>query len=121
MASTRSSTTRQRRAAREAPNETPKAALAALVNRGAHIQIAAGAAAAKAVAGWAQAADRYAQTVGDELIRRVDGESDSPELVARLTAATSSHLRELAALPRTASDHFDARLGRAPIDHRSSK
>ena len=122
MASTRSSTnTKRRRAQRETSTQTPKAALTTLALRGARIQIAAGTAAAKTVADWAQATDRFAQTVGDELIRRVDGESDSPELAARLTAATSSHLRELSALPRTASDHFDARLGRAPIDHRSSQ
>jgi hypothetical protein len=121
MASTRSSTSRQRRAPREVPSETPKAALTALAQRGAHIQIAAGTAAARTVADWAQASDRFAQTVGDELIRRVDGESDSPELVARLTAATTSHLRELSTLPRSASDHFDARLGRASIDNRSSQ
>jgi hypothetical protein len=121
MASTRTSTSRQRRASREVPTDTPRAALTALAQRGAHIQIAAGTAAAKTVADWAQAADRFAQTVGDELIRRLDGESDSPELVARLTAATSSHLRELSALPRTASDHFDARLGRAPTDNGRSQ
>ena len=121
MASTRSNTRRQRRALREAPSETPKAALTALAQRGARIQIAAGTAAAKTVADWAQATDRFAQTVGDELIRRFDGESDSPELVARLTAATSSHLRELAMLPRTASDHFDARLDHAPFEQRSSQ
>jgi hypothetical protein len=121
MASTRSSTNKQRRASRDVPAETPKAALTMLAQRGARIQIAAGTATAKTVADWAQAADRFAQTVGDELIRRVDGESDSPELVARLTAATSSHLRELSALPHTASDHFDARLGRASIDNRRSR
>ena len=85
MASTRSST-RQRRATGEASTETPKAALNALARRGAHIQIAAFTAAATTLAGWAQAADRLAQTVGDELLRRFDGETDSPELVARLTA-----------------------------------
>ena len=114
MASTRSSTTRQRHATSDAATETPKQALTTLARGGAHIQIAAWTAAAKTVAGWAYAADSFAQTIGDELLRRVDGESDSPELVARLTAATSSHLRELATLPRAASDHFDARLGRAP-------
>src|SRR4029079_8688107 len=103
------------------PGESPKAALIALAQRGARIQIAAGTAAAKTVADWAQAADRFAQTVGDELIRRVDGESDSPELVARLTAANRSPLRALPALPHTASDHFDARLGRASIDNRRSQ
>jgi hypothetical protein len=67
--------------------------------------------------GWAQAADRFAQTVGDELLRRVDGETDSAELIARVTAATNSHLRELSALPRAAADHFDTRLARVPTDN----
>ena len=52
-----------------------------------------------------------------DLINSIDGDSDSPELAARLTAATSSHLRELATLPRTATDHFDARLARASSDN----
>jgi hypothetical protein len=121
MASTRSSTTRQRRAASDAPTETPKQALTTLARGGAHIQIAAWTAATKTVAGWAYAADSFAQTIGDELLRRVDGESDSPELVARLTAATSVHLRELATLPRAASDHFDARLGLAPVTTRRTR
>jgi hypothetical protein len=120
MASTRSSTT-QRRAPRKATAETPKSALTALARRGARIQIAAFTAGATTLAGWAQAADRLAQSVGDELLRRVDGESDSPELVSRLSAATSSHLRELSTLPRAASDHFDARLARTPVDPRRSK
>jgi hypothetical protein len=63
-------------------------------------------------AGWARAVDRLAQALGDELLRRVDGETDSAELVAGLSRATSSHLRELSVLPRAAVDHFDARLVR---------
>jgi hypothetical protein len=121
MASTRSSTTTPRRAAIDASTETPKSALTALARRAAHVQIAAFTAGATMLAGWAQASDRLAQTVGDELLRRVDGETDSPELVSRLTAATSSHLRELSSLPRAASDHFDARLGRASTDPRRSR
>lgn len=116
MASTRS-TTRQRRAQRPEPPETPRSALIALARRGARIQIAACAAAATTLARWAEAADHYAQTVGDEVLRRVDGETDSPELMRRLTAATGSHLRDLSTLPRTATDHFDARLVRVPIDN----
>jgi hypothetical protein len=115
MASTRS-TTASRGAARAASTDTPKAALTALARRTMRIQVAAATAAAKTLTGWAQAADRFAQTVGDELLRRVDGESDSPELIVRLTAATNSHLRELARLPRT-TDYFDASLARAPIDN----
>jgi hypothetical protein len=80
------------------------------------MQIAGCAAAAMSFAGWAQAVDRLAQTVGDELLRRVDGETDSAELVVGLSRATSSHLRELSTLPRTATDHFDARLARVPND-----
>ena len=107
----------KRAAAQPASTETPKQALTALVRHGARAQIAAFAAAGKTLAGWAQAADRYAQAVGDELVRRVDGETDSAELLARFTAATGVHLRELTALPRAAADHFDTRLSRVPIDN----
>ena len=112
MASTRSTTAR-RDAARAEP---PKAALTALARRTVRVQIAACTAAVRTLTGWAQATDRFAQTAGDEL-RRVDGDSDSPELIARLTTAASSHLRDLAMLPRAAADLFDARLARAPIDN----
>jgi hypothetical protein len=78
------------------------------------MQIAGLSAAALSFACWAQAVDKLAQAVGDELLRRVDGETDSAGLVAGVTRATSSHLRELSVLPRTATDHFDARLARVP-------
>jgi hypothetical protein len=116
MASTRTTTAR-RGVTHVAPTETPKAALTSLARRTVLIHVAAFTAAAKTLPAWAQAADRFAQTVGDELLRRVDGESDSPELIAHLTTAASSHLCALATLPRTAADHFDARLARAPIDN----
>jgi hypothetical protein len=115
MASTRS-TPSTRRAASAASSDTPKGALTALARHGARIQIAACTAAAKTLNEWAQTADRFAQAVGDELLRRVNGESDSSELVARITTASSTHLRELTALPRAAADHFDTRLARVPID-----
>ena len=99
------------------PADSPVDAFVALARSAARIQIAACAAAAKSFAGWAQAADRLAQVLGDELLRRVDGESDSAELVARITRATGAHLRELSALPRVATDQFDARLARVSIDN----
>jgi len=80
------------------------------------MQIAAFSAAATSFAAWARAADRLAQDVGNELLRRVESETDSAGLVVGVTRATSSHLRELGELPRIASDHFDARLARVPID-----
>jgi hypothetical protein len=94
--------------------ETPKDALAAVVRDTARIQIAALTAAGKVVAGWAHAADRFAQAVGDELLRRVDGEVDSGELIVRVASATNAHLRDLTALPSAAVDHFNTRLSRVP-------
>jgi hypothetical protein len=116
MASTRSNRT-TRRATRSAQAETPKAALLTLLGRGARIQIAACTTAAKTLTEWAESADRFAQAVGDELLRRVNGESDSAEMAARVTAAGGTHLRELTALPRTAADHFETRLARVPTDN----
>ena len=115
MASNRSNAT-TRRATALAQADAPKQAFVALVRHCAHIQIAAGTAAAKTLTEWAQTADRFAQMVGDELLRRVNGESDSAELVARVATASSTHLRELTALPRAAADNFDTRLARVWID-----
>jgi hypothetical protein len=117
MASTRS-TQRTPRRQPSTSADAPRDALAALARRAARMQIAGGAAAVMSFAGWAQAVDRLAQTVGDELLRRVDGESDSAELVVRLSKATSSHLHELSTLPRTAADHFHARLAADKEVHR---
>src|SRR6266566_7897415 len=112
MASNRSNL-ESRSTAQTASGETPRDALTAVARHGARIQIAALTAAGKAIAGWAHAADRLAHAVGDELLHRVDGETDSRELIVRVAAATDVHLRELAALPSAAADHFDTRLSRA--------
>jgi hypothetical protein len=114
MASNRSNV-KQRAAAAPVAAETPKDALATVARHGARIQIAALTAAGKAIVGWADAADRFAHAVRDELLHRVDGETDSRELIVRVAAATDVHLRELAALPSAAADHFDTRLSRASI------
>jgi hypothetical protein len=116
MASTRSNL-KSRSAAQPAPEETARHALAAVARDGARIQIAALGAAGKAVAVWTQAADRLTEAVGDELLRRVEGETDSRELIVRVISATDVHLRELAALPSAATDHFDALLSHASIDN----
>jgi hypothetical protein len=97
--------------------ETPKDALMAVARHTARIQIAALSAAGNALAGWARAADRLAQAVGNELLRRVDGEGDSRESIVLVASATNAHLRELTELPRAAASHFDARLGRASVDN----
>jgi hypothetical protein len=95
---------------------TPRDALVSVARHSVRIQIAALTAAGNAVTGWAHAADRFAQAVGDELLRRVDGETDSRELIVGVASATNAHLRELATLPSAASNHFDTRLSRASTD-----
>jgi hypothetical protein len=116
MASNRSNA-KTRAAATPALAETPRDALAAVARQTARIQLATLTTAGALVAGWAQAADRFAQTVSDELLRRVAGETDSRELIVRVAAATNTHLHELAVLPSAAADHFDTRLSRAPINN----
>ena len=113
MASTRSTQRTQSRQPSHSA-DSPRDALVALALRAARIQIAACSAAATSFADWAETVDRFAQASGDELQRRVNGETDSAELVASLSRATSSHLRDLSGLPRAAADHFDARLARVP-------
>jgi len=107
MASNRSNV-KTRAAAAAAPVETPKDALAAVARQSARVQLAALTTAGTLIAGWAQAADRFA---------RVVGESDSRELIVRVAAATNDHLHELAVLPRAAADHFDTRLSRVTINN----
>jgi hypothetical protein len=111
MASTRCSTTSA------TSGQTPRDALVAVARDGVRIQIAALTAAGKAITGWAHAADRFAQAVGEELLRRVDGETNSRELIVHVASATNVHLRELTALPSAAADHFETRLSRASTDN----
>jgi hypothetical protein len=78
----------------------------------ARIQLASLTAAGRFLAGWAQSADRYAQTLSDELLGRVEGATPPGELVPRLADATNAHLRELSTLPSVAVDHFNQRVSR---------
>jgi hypothetical protein len=63
-------------------------------------------------AGWAQSSDRFVHDVSDELLGRVHGQTTSSELVGRVAAASSLHLRELTALPTDAASHFKNELTR---------
>jgi hypothetical protein len=93
----------------------------AVVRHAARIQIAAATAVGAALAGWARAADRLAQAVGNEVLRRVEGEADTDQLVVNVASATNVHLRELTALPSAAADHFNKRLARGSIDNEESR
>jgi hypothetical protein len=76
----------------------------------ARIQLASITALSRFLTGWVQSADRYAQAVSDELLARVSGETASSELVGRLAAASSLHLREVTELPTVAVRHFNNEL-----------
>ena len=116
MASNRSTLESRPTAAQPGSGQTPREALAAVARQGARVQIAALSAAEQGFAAWAQAAGRLAQAVGDEVLRRVDGETDSRQLIVGVAAAAPVHLHDLAALPSAAANHFDARLARVSID-----
>ena len=76
------------------------------------VQLATLTSVSKFFVGWAQAADRYAQAVSDELLRRAHGEMASQELLGRLATASSTHLREVSALPTEVVSHFNAELAK---------
>jgi hypothetical protein len=118
MASTRS---RRTSTSAAKPATTPSAALTTVAREGARIQLAAISAAGGAFSAWAGATDRLAHTVGKQVLSRVDGETDSRQLIVGVAAATTAHLDELASLPRAAANRFDERLSRAsttPRRHR---
>jgi hypothetical protein len=81
-----------------------------LVVHAARIELASITVASKLFAGWAQSADRYAQAISAELLGRVQGETASRELVRRLAVVSSTHLREVTALPSVAVTHFNSEL-----------
>jgi hypothetical protein len=76
------------------------------------IQLATLTSLSKFFVGWAQAADRYAQAVSDELLSRAHGETASRELLGRLATVSSRHLREVTALPADVVSHFNSELAK---------
>jgi hypothetical protein len=113
MASTRSNRTLSSAAQ---PAVTPSEAVTTIVRESARIQLAAFSAVGKGLADWAGATERLTHALGDELLRRLDGESDSRELIVAAATATTAHLYDLAALACAVATHFDVRLSRTSND-----
>ena len=88
------------------------AAREALVHA-ARMQLASITAVSKFFAGWTQAADSYARALSDELLDRLHGETAPGELIGRLAAVSSLHLRELTALPNAAVSPLQQRTHQA--------
>jgi hypothetical protein len=76
------------------------------------IQLATLTSLSKFVVGWAQSADRYAQAISDELLGRAEGETAPRELLGRLATVSSTHLREVSALPTDVVSHFNNELAK---------
>lgn len=87
-------------------------ALRELFLHAARVQLATVTSISKFVVGWAQSADRYAQAVSNELLSRADRQTESHELVGRLATVSSTHLREVTALPTEVVSHFNSELAR---------
>ena len=96
----------------ETPATTPTEALSTLARESSRIQLAALSAAGKALTDWTDAAERLTHAIGDELLRRVDGETNSRELIVAVATATTAHIHDLATIPRAATTRFDVRLTR---------
>jgi hypothetical protein len=76
------------------------------------VQLATLTSVSKFVVGWTQAADRYAQALSDELLSRAYGETASHELLGRVATVSSTHLREVTALPTEVVSHFNTELAK---------
>jgi hypothetical protein len=76
----------------------------------ARTQLAAVTAATTFWAGWAEKADSYSKSLGDELAKLEAEDGDPGELLARITDLTRQYLRDLTELPTTAVQHFNSQL-----------
>ena len=85
-------------------------AVRAILVEAARTQLAAVTAATTFWAGWAEAANAYAQNVSDELAKLDAEDGDTGDLVGRITDLTREYLRNLTELPTTSVQHFNSQL-----------
>jgi len=77
-------------------------AVADVLLRAGHTQIAAMTAASRFWSSWAQTADRYAQALGTEICNLIEGRTPSDQALTRFADAASTYVRELTDLPSEA-------------------
>jgi hypothetical protein len=104
-----------------AENETRSDQVKQVLVEAARTELAAITAATKFWAGWVEAADKFAQSLSDELARMDDPKAADGDTVGRLTDVTREYLRDLTARPETAVKHFNGELQKigAPKRRRS--
>jgi hypothetical protein len=105
----------------KAKQRMASSAIRELVTHAARIQLASLTAASKFFVGWAQASDRYAQAISNELLDGLHGQTGSSELVGRLATVSSRHLHEITTLPNHAVDHFNAELAKTPKSRKRTR
>jgi len=82
--------------------------------RAGHMQVAAMTATSRLLFLWAQAADRYAQSLGTEICDVLEGRTASGEAVTRFADATAGYLRELTELPGATARHYEEQIAKEP-------
>jgi hypothetical protein len=97
---------------RGSPQAGHSDAVHGLIVHAARIQLASITAASRFFADWVQSADRYTQAISAELLGRAQGETGPGELIGRLAVVSSTHLREVTALPSVAVSHFNSELAK---------
>jgi hypothetical protein len=103
---TADSSTERRKDVNKIPASEPRELLLQAVR----IQLASITAVSKLAATWSQAADRYMQAVGNELLRTLRGELTRGDLIGGLATASSTHLHDVSGLPSVAVRHFNRQL-----------
>jgi hypothetical protein len=81
-----------------------------LMIEAARTQLAAISAVTKFWAGWAESADKYTQSISDELARISEGDIASKDIIARVADLTREYMRELTDLPTMAVRQFSSEI-----------
>jgi hypothetical protein len=94
------------------PPPDPGDAVREILVEAARTQLAAVTAATTFWAGWAEMAQKYAQSLSEELAELDKEETEAGELLGRITDLTREYLRNLTELPTTSVQHFNTQLER---------
>jgi hypothetical protein len=109
------------RAGSSSSNGSHSEAVRELFVHATRIQLATLTSLSKFIVGWSQSADRYGQAISDELLGRAQGETEPRELLGRLATVSSTHLREVTALPTDVVRHFNSELAKQAEPRRGQR
>lgn len=81
-----------------------------LLVEAARVQLAAITSVVKFWSRWAQSAEKYTQSISDELALISEGGATSNTALSRLSDLTREYLRDLSKLPALVADHFSGEI-----------